>query len=131
MAAAVFHGFRGNVEWGDASLSMKITSWTINATADIHGVTGMEATNVSRQKLLGLVDWTATVEGAALAAGPEIAEGAEAALEMWLTRTFTDGILYGNAILMSYTVTQDQSDAGRITLNFQGSGALDHIVTDP
>ena len=131
MAAAIFHGFRGNVEWGDASLGMKITSWTINTTADIHDVTGMESAKVSREKYLGLVDWTATVEGAALAAGPEIAEGAEAALEMWLTRTATDGILYGNAILMSYTVTQDSSDAGRIVLNFQGSGALDYATGDP
>ena len=131
MAASIFHGFRGKIEWATVAISDKITAWSINATVDVHDVTGMEATNVSRQKLLGLTDWTATVEGPGDSTGPHIVEGAAGQLEMWISQTAADGILYGAAILSSYTFTQDGSDAGRVVYNFQGNGVLNYVVAAP
>ena len=122
--AAIITGKIGLVNWSTTDLAELITSWSANVTVDIHDSTGMTATTVSKLKTAGLKDWTATVTCGALEAGPTMAAGAGATLILGLTQTVSDGKLSGAAILLSYSVSQDPGDIGRITYNFQGNGTL-------
>ena len=128
MAATVIHGKLGKVEWSAGAFADTVGEWTVTMTADISDVTQMHATNTSRGKLGGLLDWTATVEGNADDSGTAIADGTSAVLELFLTQTTSDGELTGTAIMMGVSQTQQQADAGKITYNFQGNGALTWAV---
>ena len=128
MADTVIHGYRGMVSWTTEITTQVITGWTVNLAADIHDISGVSAASVARTKIAGLQDWTATVEALGDSGAVAMVEGATATLELSLTRTVADGSLTGTAFCSGLSVTQAQSDAGKITYTFQGSGALTWAV---
>ena len=122
---AAFHGKRGLATF--TSLTFEMTSFSVDATADVADATVMNAAAVAagthwKDSVVGFKDWTATAECLEPAAGGGIAAlGTEATLTM----DTTDGLSYaGTAICTGYGVNNDANDAGRLTLNFQGVAQL-------
>ncbi len=122
---AAFHGKRGLATF--TSLTFEMTSFTVDATADVADASVMNAAAVTaathwKDSVAGFKDWTATCECLEPAAGGGIAAlGTEATL----TLDSTAGLSYaGTAICTGFSPSVDKDDAGRLTLTFQGTGQL-------
>lgn len=122
---AAFHGKRGTASF--TSLTFEITSFTVDATADVADASVMNAAAVTasthwKDSVTGFKDWTATCECLEPAAGGGLAAlGSEATL----TLDTTAGLSYaGTAICTGYSMTNDKDDAGRLSLSFQGVAVL-------
>lgn len=121
---AAIHGKRGSGSF--TNLTFEMSSFTIDATAGTADSTVMNSAAVTsathwKDYVAGFKDWTASCELLEPAAGGGIAGlGTEAAL----TLDSVDGLAYsGSAICTGFSPTIGD-DAGRLTLNFQGTGQL-------
>lgn len=122
---AAFHGKQGVATF--AGLTFEITAFTIDATCDtadvsIMNVAAPAAATHWKDYVAGFKDWTAVTECVEPAAGHGIAAlGTEAAL----TLDTTAGLSYaGTAICTTCSPSISTTDAGRVTMNFQGVAQL-------
>ena len=115
----MLHGRAGLVAFTSGEFS-EVTSWSVDATADVAETTAMDTTTYWKTYLAGFSDWTATVEckysGSGLAA-----LGTTAALSLSLV---TGTAISGTAFMTGYGVSSDAQDVVTQTYTFQGSGAL-------
>ena len=122
---AAFQGKRGAATF--SGLTWEITSFSVNATADVSEATVMNAAAVTsathwKDYLPAYTDWTATAEALEPAAGVGMAA---LGTESTLTLETTDGLAYsGTAIVNGISVTNDANDVGRASLSFQGTAQL-------
>lgn len=131
---AMIHGKNGTIHWaGTGTEETTLTSWSVDATADTADGTNMASTGDWREFLGGFKSWTATVEanfnGTSFAGFLATDLGGTAAnLELYLNATTFN--VYGTAILTGFSVNQDMGDVVKITMNFQGTGALTYSATE-
>lgn len=122
-----FHGKQGTGTWLATGITFEISSFTVNATADVADVSIMDVTTPAagthwKKSVAGFKDWTATCECVEPVLGGGIGELGE---ESTLTLDTEAGLAYsGSAICTGFSVTNDKDDAGRLSLTFQGSGQL-------
>ncbi len=117
---ATIHGKAGSVTFPSDGKFEEVTSWTIDATADVAEATGMDATVFWKTYLAGFTDWTASVETNWSSSGLA-ALGDTATLTLTLVSGTT---ISGNAICTGYGETTDMNDVIKQRYTFQGSGAL-------
>ncbi len=122
---AMFHGRGGKITWGGTGISpTKVTTWTVDGTADVAETTAMSDLNYWKSYLAGFKDWTASVDFriqsgsdlvTILGAGPSSLE-----LE------FESGgkSITGDAICTGMSCNTPMDDIITGNLSFQGSGAL-------
>ena len=128
---AMLHGKGGHMTFGvlgGAGTESEISSWSVDATADVADVTNMNSDGDWKEYLAGFRGWTASCEtvwnatNLTTTAIIPLLGGTTTALKM----EFVDaaGHLAGDAILTGMSVNTDANDAVKITYNFQGTGAI-------
>lgn len=129
---AAFHGKRAAGSF--TGLTFEVTSFTIDATADVADATVMDASAVAaathwKEYVIGFKDWTATVDCILPLAGVGLtAIGTEA--ELSLDMTETGGRLYkGNAVCTGVSLATGADAAATCTLTFQGTDQLEEGAT--
>lgn len=99
-----------------------VKSWTVNPSAELHAI-GTSGTAGWKNRVTGTADWTASVVCAAQGAGPPLAEGDSATLQLW-----ENGSQYwtGAAVVESIESEADRDSGAPVlyTINFGGNGAL-------
>ena len=129
---AMIHGKGGHMTFagsdiGGGGTETEISSWSVDASADVAEVTNMNSTGDWKEYLGGFRGWTASCEtiynGTNLTTlDIPLLGGTVSAL----TFEFVDGggSLDGNGILTGISATTDANDAVKITYTFQGTAAL-------
>jgi len=122
MALSLFTGKSGKVTSGTEILH--VINWTCNVTRDIEDATAMGSGVAWRSKVMGIMDWTATVECYQKAGSTYHLEPGTAAASLVLNQDATHA-LTGDAICTSATVNNPSDGMCTITYEFQGVGELE------
>ena len=120
MAATAIHGKTGTASF--TGLQFLMTSWSVSASADTAEATDMGDT--WKTYLVGFKDWTATCECNLPDDGGGIAALGTSATLTLDTGDGTGLACAGTAICTGFAPTADANGVAKITLTFQGSGAL-------
>ena len=120
---AMLHGRAGSVSFVGGGDLVNITSWTMDATADVAETTAMSDANYWKSYLAGFKDWTGTVEVNSNTASflTSLGEAAPASLVLTLVSGTT---LTGNAFMTGASMSEPADGIVTITYNFQGTGAI-------
>ncbi len=139
---AAFHGKQGSVTFAGANNILNLTSWLIDATAEVSESTFLDASTVTasthwKSYKTGFLTWTATATGKFdetggldpdLATDLKDADGAALVLYEGLgadsVRKYT-----GNAFVTGISISVS-NDVETVTYTFQGSGALAIATSD-
>ncbi len=120
---AEIHGKSGTVSFDGAQAD--VTNWTLNISAEDLDSTAM--TDTYKTRLLGLIDWTATVTALIPTTGPAIGDNAALGdIGTSQTLALSDGTntYSGTAFAQSFSVGNPVDGIPTITIQFEGSGAL-------
>lgn len=133
---AAFHGKQGNVTFNTSDV-LNITSWSIDATAEISEATFLAAETVTasthwKDYNAGFLTWTATVTGWFDETGgldPDLAtdlKDADGAVLVCYEGLGADTVrMYtGTAFVTGISISEGTTDNISVTYTFQGSGAL-------
>lgn len=119
---AMKHGKTGSVTLPGIA-TLKIRSWTVDATADVAEVTAMN--DSWKEYLAGVKDWTATVEllwDSTIDATDLGILGTEIACDFDMSSGGAD--FGGDGIVTGMSFSTPADDAITVTVNIQGTGAL-------
>ncbi|MCP4567640.1 MAG: hypothetical protein GY841_08680 [FCB group bacterium] len=142
----VFNAEDGNT---NQTVVTNLTSWTLDATADVAEATifgdswknykaGLNDFTVTAEALFedGLtygtdIPLTPTGEVDGLGSHTDPSSSGSIYLELWLGAAEANGIIYGPAICTAISFNTPVDGVAKVTYTFQGTGELQYVTTEP